>query len=271
MFANITDAVAVRGGLRQMTLLQGTKAYGAHLHDVPVPLKEDSPRDEHDNFYWLHEDHARELARTHGFTVTVFRPQIVLGGAPGAAMNPVAPIGAYAAVCRELDIPFAFPIGTRALCEVVDASLLAEAFAWATSADSARGEIFNVTNGDTFVFRDAWPDVATALGLTTGEDGPASLASFFAEPHVIAAWDALAARHGLIEPSLPALLGQSHHYLDVLLSQRLAERVVPSVLSTVKLRKAGFAECRDSTETLLRWLRRMESLRLLPPSKEVRR
>lgn len=267
MFENILHPVAARGGLQHMTLLQGTKAYGAHLHDVQLPLKEDRPRDEHENFYWLHEDRARALAQTHGFAVTVFRPQIVLGGAPGAAMNPVAPIGAYAALCRELDVPFSFPTGTRTLCEVVDASLLAEAFAWATDTEAAHGEIFNVTNGDAFVLKDAWPQLADALGLTTVDTGPASMVRFFNEPHVLATWERLAVRHDLREPSLPALLGQSHHYLDLLLSQRLAERPVPIVVSTIKIRQAGFSMCRDSTDTMIGWLRRMEELRLLPPSR----
>ena len=75
----------------------------------------------------------------------------------------------------------------------------------------------------------------------------------------------LAARHGLRLPTLPALLGESHHYLDLLLSPRLAERPLPMLLSTIKLRQAGFGACRDSLESLVHWLNRMVELRLLPP------
>ena len=63
--------------------------------------------------------------------------------------------------------------GTRTVCEVVDAGLLAEALAWATSSKTARGEIFNATNGDTFIFHDVWPDLADALRLTMGGAGAA--------------------------------------------------------------------------------------------------
>ena len=31
--------------LRHVTLLQGTKAYGAHLHPIPIPARERAPRD----------------------------------------------------------------------------------------------------------------------------------------------------------------------------------------------------------------------------------
>ena len=93
---------------------------------------------------------------------------------------------------------------------------------------------------------------------------PPDFASFFAEEVNQHAWAALAARHDLIEPSLPAFLGQSHHYLDLLSSPRVAERP-PVLLSTIKLRQAGFGACRDSFDALIVQLRRMVELRLLPP------
>ena len=64
--------------------------------------------------------------------------------------------------------------------------------------------------------------------------------------------------------ALADLLGESHHYADLLLSARLAAKPVPVLLSTIKLRQAGFAGCRDSLEALLGWLDRMVELRLLP-------
>jgi hypothetical protein len=90
------------------------------------------------------------------------------------------------------------------------------------------------------------------------------MAAFFAELDVQAAWSGLAHRHDLRIDTLDALLGQSHHYLDLLLSPRLAARPVPLLVSTIKIRQAGFAACRDSIECLLHWLGRMAELRLLP-------
>ena len=265
MFANILDPLAQSGSLRHVSLLQGTKAYGAHRREVEVPCREDQPRDDHPNFYWLHEDHAYLRAREAGFAVTIFRPQVLLGAAPGAAMNPVAAIGAYAALCRELGRPFAYPGDPATLWEVVDTALLAEALAWAATSPAAADQAFNLTNGDVLVMAHAWPHIARHFGLAAAAAAPASLASFFAEAEVQAAWESLAQRHGLRLTALPALLGESHHYADLLLGARLAAKRVPVLLSTIKLRQAGFAGCRDSTQSLLAWLGRMAELRLLPP------
>ena len=264
MFANLLDPLAQSGALQHVSLVQGAKAYGAQYHDVEVPAREDGPRDDHPNFYWLHEDHLRLRASEAGFEFTIFRPQVLLGAAPGAAMNPVAPIGAYAALCRELGRPFAFPGNRDALWEVVDTGLQAEAFAWAAMSQAAAGQTFNLTNGDVFVPASAWPHIADRFGLEVDGEPPASLAAFFAEAEVQAAWSRLALRHGLRIQTLPELLGESHHYVDLLLGDRLAAKRVPLMLSTIKIRQAGFAACRDSLGSMLHWLDRMRDLKLLP-------
>ena len=167
MFANLIDPLAATGKLRHVSLLQGAKAYGAHFHPVSIPLREDRPRDPHPNFYWLQEDRLREASARSGFSFTIWRPQVLLGAAPGVAMNPVIPIGAYAAIARERGLPFAMPGGGNAIWELVDAGLLAEAMAWAADARAAAGQTFNITNGDVFILRDAWPEIAALFGLRT--------------------------------------------------------------------------------------------------------
>lgn len=265
MFANILDPLAQSGSLQHVSLLQGAKAYGAHRHVVEVPCREDRKRDDHPNFYWLHEDHARVRAREAGFTFTIFRPQVLLGAAPGAAMNPVVPIGAYAALCRELGRPFAFPGAPTALWEMADTGLLAEAFEWATGSPAAINQIFNISNGDIFVPAHAWPHIAKRLGLSTGDRASSGLVAFFAEEEVQAAWTRLVDRYGLRVATLPELLGESHYYVDLLLGERMAAKPVPVLLSTVKIRQAGFSACRDSLDSLLYWLGRMVEHNLLPP------
>ena len=193
MFAHVLAPLAQAGSLRHVNLLQGAKGYGAHVHPVGVPLREDAPRDPHPNFYWLHEDLLRETAARHHFAFTIFRPQVLLGWAPGAAMNPVAAIGAYAGLCRELALPFALPGQSAAIWEMVDAGLLAEAMAWAATAPAAAGETFNLTNGDVFVLRHAWPELARRLGLVADGPAPADFVSVFAAPPSQAAWAAIAA------------------------------------------------------------------------------
>ena len=265
LFTNLLAPLAQLGSLRHVSLLQGTKAYGAHVHPVPVPLREDAPRSDHPNFYWLHEDALRAAAAASGFAFTIWRPQVLLGWAPGAAMNPVPAIGAYAALCQERGAPFPFPTGTEALCEMVDASLLAEAMAWATDAPAAADQIFNITNGDVFMLRHAWPRLAQSMGLGAPDEPPASFTALLDTPEARTAWQGIARKHDLREASLPALLGQSAHYLDLLLATRIATKPNPVLLSTIKLRQAGFAPCRDSLAALTHHLRQMIALRLLPP------
>ncbi len=264
MFENLLHPLAASGNLRHVSMLQGAKAYGAHVHPVTTPLREAAPRDCHPNFYWLHEDALRASAENHDFAFTIWRPQILIGTAPGAAMNPVLPIAAYAAICRERNLPFALPGNSAAIWELVDAGLLAEAIAWAAINPAAHVQTFNITNGDAFVLRNVWNALAERIGLNPKGAPPPDFAGFFAEELSQHAWAALAAKHDLIEPSLPAFLGQSHHYLDLLSSPRVAERP-PVLLSTTKLRQAGFGACRDSIDALIVQLRRMVELRLLPP------
>ncbi len=47
-------------GLRHVTLLQGTKAYGVHVRPLAVPAREGrSEMREQPNFYWAQEDYLR--------------------------------------------------------------------------------------------------------------------------------------------------------------------------------------------------------------------
>ena len=265
MFANLLGPLARAGALHHVNLLQGAKAYGAHVHAVTVPCREDGPRDDHPNFYWLHEDLLRDAAAEGGFDFTIWRPQVLLGWAPGAAMNPVAAIGAFAALCRARGQPFALQGESEALWEVVDAALLARAMAWATDSPWAAGETFNLTNGDVFVLRHAWQDLAQRMGLRVDGASGAGFHSLFNDPQAQADWAGIAAQHGLVEPSLAALVGQSDCYLDLLLASRIAAKVSPVLLSTIKLRQAGFTDCTDSFAALVSNLERMVELRLLPP------
>lgn len=265
MFANLAGPLAAMGKLAWAGLLQGTKAYGAHLHPIALPAREDRPRDPHANFYFEQEDCLRSLASAHGFAWTILRPQVVFGGAPGAAMNPVAAIGAYAALCRKLGLPFAYPSTARVLFEATDATLLGEALLWAAEAPAAHGQIFNLTNGDVFVLKDVWAEIASHFGLEPSLEAAAKLAPLFARERCKAAWREMAEQDGLAIPDLGGMLGLSHHYVDMLLDERMVEGGrLPIMVSGIKIRQAGFGACRDSLESMLFWLRRMSSCRLIP-------
>jgi hypothetical protein len=271
MLAAVLDPlVELADGLRHVTLLQGTKAYGVHLGlPVPVPAKERAPRVEHPNFYFDQEDHLLGLrARTGGsWATTILRPQVVYGESLGSPMNLIPAIGAYAALRREDGLPLAFPGGAARVSEAVDADLLARVIDWAGRSEAAANETFNVTNGDVFSWRSVWPAVADALGMAVGPDEPQRLAETI--PGRAADWAAIVRRHGLAAPEdLDAFVGQSFTYADMLFAAGTdpsAPPAPPVLVSTIKLRQAGFADCVDTEDMFRRLFTRMQQRRLLPP------
>ena len=97
--------------LKHVTLLQGTKAYGASVKPMRVPAREDHPRVEHPNFYWLQEDRLKAAHEASGLEFTILRPQLIVGPNQGVVMNLPPVIGAYAALRRAEGQPFSFPGG----------------------------------------------------------------------------------------------------------------------------------------------------------------
>jgi nucleoside-diphosphate-sugar epimerase len=84
--------------LAHVTLLQGTKAYGAHLGPITIPAKERQPRHQHENFYWLQEDYLRARQIGQRWHWTILRPQVIFGESLGSHMNVIPAIGVYAAL-----------------------------------------------------------------------------------------------------------------------------------------------------------------------------
>jgi nucleoside-diphosphate-sugar epimerase len=265
MFEHCIDPLLASGAVEHVSLLQGTKAYGAHVGvTTPIPCKESAPRVEHDNFYFLQEDALRARAAEHGFGFTVWRPQVVFGDSIGSPMNPIPVLGVYGALLRERGLPLAYPGGERHVGEAVDADLIGRALVWAADAPSARDETFNVTNGDVFSWPDAWPTIADALGMEVGEPSPLRLSEDL--PNRADEWAAIVARHGLRAPAdVGAFVGDSPVYADILMRPFGPSPGLPTLVSTVKLRRAGFTECTDTAEMFARILRRLQERALLPP------
>ena len=262
MLRNLVEPILDRGSLRHVSLLQGAKAYGAHIEPVPVPAKERWPRHGHENFYWLQEDYLRERSAQRGFAMTVLRPQVVFGDVAGVAMNLTAVIGAYAAIRREEGRPFAFPGGPPYLLEAVDARLLARVRAWAAESPAAPGETFNVTNGDVFVWHNVWPALAEALGVEPGEPEPLALGETL--PRKEAVWARIVERYGLRPLRLAELLGLSHHYADFCFAYGARKSPPPALVSTIKLRQAGFHDCIDTEDMFRELIAALQAKRVIP-------
>lgn len=264
MIRNTFEPLTAAADLEHVSLLQGTKAYGVHLHPIPIPAREHAPRDDHENFYWLQEDYLREKAAATGLRWTAWRPQIITGGAIGVAMNVVPVIGVYAALCRHEGIPFAYPGGPSFICEATDADLLGGAFVWATQAPEAADEHFNITNGDVFEWRNLWPALAADLGVEIGPDQPSRLATWL--PERATDWDEIVAQQGLRRLALADVLGESHHYIDFNFAYGARTAPPPALVSTIKLRQAGFQEFLDTAESFHRWFEVLRRRRILPPA-----
>ena len=263
MLQNVLRPLSGSPSLRHVVLMQGTKAYGAHLHPIALPAIEDAPRDAHQNFYWLQEDFLRETSAQEGWSWTVLRPQIVLGGACGVAMNPTPVIGAYAAICREEGSACGFPGAHVAIWEAVDARLVAQACIWAFEQPHARNEIFNITNGDVWVPGHQWAAICGILGVPVGPPAPVDFSRFALEKSQV--WDRIARRNGLRRIGLAELFGESHHYFNLLMCNgQPAAPWPPALVSTIKIRQAGFAPCLSTFESLRYWLGRLARRGSLP-------
>jgi nucleoside-diphosphate-sugar epimerase len=262
MLRNVLDPLSSSGTLRHLSLLQGTKAYGAHVHPIPVPARERAPRDPHDNFYWLQEDEVRARAAVDGWTFTIMRPQLIVGPNHGVVMNLPPIIGAYAAIRRELGRPFSFPGGRSYVWEAVDTRLVADALLWAANAPRAAGETYNLTNGEVFEWRNLWPAMAEVLGVEVGPDEPVRLAEFL--PAQAEVWDRIVEAHRLRPIPMAALLGESHHYADMCFAYGETSPRPPTFVSTVKIKQDGFTAARDTEDTFCYWLRRLIDRKVIP-------
>ncbi|GAC1535028.1 MAG: SDR family oxidoreductase [Ramlibacter sp.] len=262
MLRNLLDALEAKArGLRHITIMQGTKAYGGHVEPAPVPAKERSPRHNHSNFYWLQEDMLRQRQPHAAWTFSILRPQLVFGYAVGSPMNIVGAIGAYAALQRELGEPLHFPGGGRYINAASDARLIAQAAHFAATHEIAANETYNVVNGDMLVWQDLWGSIARRFGIETGADVSLSLSASM--PGREDVWLRVVERHGLQKLSLDRLIGSSWQFTDRALAHGLAYPA-HSVLSPVKLHQHGFHGCMDTEDSLHNWLERMQQVRLLP-------
>lgn len=249
--------------LRHVALLQGTKAYGVHVRPLVVPAREGrSEMYEQPNFYWAQENFLRELQQGKAWHWSILRPVLIIGLAMGGAMDLIPPLGVYAAMLREQGRALDYPGGAARVSQAVDVDLLARAIAWAGEADAARNEAFNVTNGDVFAWENVWPAISDALDMKPGDAVPLSLAQSW--PRWIAPWEGLRRKHGLISPGLEAFVGLSFQYADYSMRHGRTDPGPPSIVSTVKINRAGFTEMMDTEDMFRKWFRLARANRLLP-------
>jgi nucleoside-diphosphate-sugar epimerase len=262
MIQAVIEPLIARGDCPHVSLFQGTKAYGVHIQPFPVPARESWPRHEHANFYWLQEDYLRAKAGEGHLSMTIWRPQVVFGSAIGVAMNLIPVLGVWAALCAAEGRGLSFPGGPPYLLEAVDAGLIADALIWAATSDRATGETFNITNGDVYVWHNVWPAIAEATGLPVAPPQKAILADVL--PAKAKAWSRIVKHLGLAQPDLAAMVGHSHHYADFTFATHAKREPAPALVSTIKLRQAGFDGCMDTETMFRRLIADLQDRNLLP-------
>ena len=63
MLRNVVEPILANAkNFQHISILQGTKVYGVHLHPIPIPARERDPRDPHDNFFLDQEDYVASWA-----------------------------------------------------------------------------------------------------------------------------------------------------------------------------------------------------------------
>ena len=250
-------------GLRHVTLLQGTKAYGVHVRPLTIPAREGrSELREQPNFYWAQEDYLRQRQIGQSWHWTILRPVLIVGEAIGGAMNLIPALGVYAALMRLKRGVLPYPGGAPRVAQAVDAGLLARAIDWAGEAHKARDDTFNVTNGDVFVWENIWPAIAEAAGMRPGEPVPFPLTSLL--DTATADWDLIRVRHNLLAPSLREFVGQSMEYADYQMRYGRTDIGPPAIVSTVKINQAGFHDTMDTEVMFREWFHAFQRMRLLP-------
>jgi hypothetical protein len=244
--------------LRHVSLLQGTKAYGLHLGAMKIPGRENEPRHIHPNFYWLQEDDLRRRQQGQAWHWTIFRPQTIFGFTLGSPMYLLGALAVYAAISRELGPALAFPgMGRAVATEITDVRLQARAIEWAGRTPAAENQTFNVTNGDVVIWEHLWPELARRFGMEVGVRHPLSLAVVMpGKEHI---WKDIQRKYGLAPYSYDEIVGRSWQFADLVLGGD-----APSLLSTIKIRKAGFDDCIDTIAMLNEHLDDLESRKIIP-------
>lgn len=262
MLKNVIEPLSEASRIQHVSLLQGTKAYGAHLHPIRIPAREREPRDDHPNSYWFQEDYVREQSQKLGFGWTIFRPTIVMGPNVGVAMNTVPVIGVYATLCREEGRPFSYPGHIAYPREAVDVRLIGDALVWAAGNPDAWGEHYNLTNGEVFAWRDLWPTLAEFFQVEHGPDEPLRLADYLTSRSDL--WARIVEKYGLRKLGMNEILGQSHFSADARFGYGLRTPPPPTFVSTVKIKQAGFTQTYDTELSLKHWLTVLMERKIIP-------
>jgi nucleoside-diphosphate-sugar epimerase len=255
----ITGLESVSTDLRHVSFIQGGKAYGAHLGKAITPAYETAKRHFPPNFYYDQEDYLRTQSEGKAWNWTALRPDGIIGMAIGNPMNLGTLIAIYAVLSKELNVPMRFP-GTdaayNALFNLTDARLLAKGMEFVALNPTAESEIFNITNGDVFRWKNLWPKIAGYFGLEADEPQSFPLSVFMKDKKPV--WDSIVKKYQLAYYDFDKLV--QWPFGDFLLNYNF-----DFFMDVNKLRRAGFQEMNiDTFGSLTNLFEELKAAKVIP-------
>jgi nucleoside-diphosphate-sugar epimerase len=259
MLTNLVETVERSSTqFRKVVLLEGAKWYAAHLGPYKTPSREDDPRHMPPNFYYDQQDYLKTQSAGKSWSWSALRPSSICEFAVGNPMNMATVLAVYAALSKEMGLPFRFPGTAKAydiIMEMTDAELLAKAIVWAGTDDRCDGEAFNITNGDFNRWSNLWPRLANYFKMDYAPPQHLPLAQFMSDKGAI--WRRLVKQHSLLDYSF-----------DQAVSWPFGEAIFNieyDIMSdTNKCRRYGFLEWVDTEEMLFRLFDQFQKMRFIP-------
>jgi nucleoside-diphosphate-sugar epimerase len=140
---------------------------------------------------------------------------------------------------------------------VTDANILAQHLEWASTSPQARGQAFNIVNGDVFRWRWLWPQLAAYFGVEPlGPPTPtAPLEPRMAE--VAPVWAKIAQKYELAEPRVEKLASWWHTDGDL-------GRELECVNDMTKSRLLGFENYQETAACFFSLFERLKQERIIP-------
>ena len=259
MLRNVIDAVvAVARGFKHVHLVQGSKYYGSDLGPYKTPAKESDPRITENNWYYAQEDFVVERSRGQAWSWSASRPHAICNGDLGIYRSIPRVIAVYAAISKALGQPLYFPGSAEnfhALYQCVDATLLAKAIAWISTAPACANQAFNVTNGDFIRWTNLWPRFAEFFGMAAGPVRTVRLTQAMADKAPV--WERIVTEHR-VRPT-PYAQTALWSYGDFVFTP-----AYDHMSDTLKLRQSGFADCLDTGRMFLDLFRHLRDARIIP-------
>lgn len=258
MLSNLVDVLEPAGALEHVHAVHGNKYYGHQLGPVPVPLREDSARAQGQNYYFVQEDFLRGRSRGASWTYSTSRPHAFCDPAIDRPRSIGLAIAVFAAIQRELGLPFDFPgsaAGFHTLTQFTDLGLLARAAAWMGTEPRCANQSFNVVNGDSPRWSELWPRFAACLGVEPGVPRKMSLPEYMADKGPV--WDRIVRKHGLRKTRFDTLV--LWPYGDYQLRPEW-----DVVSSMAKARALGFHTTVDSREMFIRQFENYRAEKIIP-------